>query len=346
MKKTKNTIHLSGINILLQLLMYDEYYKYKFKYYLITNKYEEKKNKIKYFKKLEYQKKIISILKKKFNLNIIILEDCIETNIFLKDQNKKVQFLTNEEIVVDNNDLVSNNLFNYLKKKMKGKNISFISEGFGIFNLGKKKSLISMLKIKLIIFLKFCLSKFSLSYFPKEIIIFSDRNEWFTKYFNSFYLPYNKIVLKKNKINEKFINKYFEIFSNLSDDFLNFYNKEYKIFHPVLKRLTANETSKLLIKILSITDGKILVKQHPSDYRDFSFLKYISKRIIILSDELKLFPGELFLKKETIYYGELSSLVLSIEENKLYHIAPQNIKYKNWAESTLYNFKELINKNL
>ena len=40
MKKTKNTIHLSGINILLQLLMYDEYYKYKFKYYLITNKYK------------------------------------------------------------------------------------------------------------------------------------------------------------------------------------------------------------------------------------------------------------------------------------------------------------------
>ena len=59
MKKNKPTIHLSGINILLKLLMYKDFHHYNFKYYIVTNKYEEKNNYFNYSKKIEYQKKII-----------------------------------------------------------------------------------------------------------------------------------------------------------------------------------------------------------------------------------------------------------------------------------------------
>ena len=344
MKKIKPTIHLSGINILLKLLMYEEFSQFRFKYYIIKNKYEERNNKNKYLKKLDYQKKAISALKKKFNINICVLEDLIETNIFLDNQKKKINYSTNSNIFGNNNDFVTNNLFNYLLKFMKGKKISFITEGFGIFPIGIKKNLFNMIKSKFILTTKFLLSKISLSYYPYKIIIFSDPNKWFEKFFDTFFLPYEKTGLMASEPNENYIKKYFEVFSNLSDEFPVYLKKDYDIFHPILKRLSLEESAKLLIDILSVTKGNILVKQHPSDYRDFSKLKNISNRIILLSDELRLFPGEMFIKKNTMYYGEYSSLILIIDKNQINHFAPKSLEYRKWVKNTFYNFKTLINK--
>ena len=140
--KKKISIHLNGIGILLKLLIYSNFHNYKFKYYLIENKYEKKKYKHKYLKKLEFEKKIIVTLKKKFNIDLDILEKVIETNIFLNNQKKKVNYSVTSKIVIENNDFVSNNLFNYLREYMQGKKISFITDGIGTLQIGKKNSFI------------------------------------------------------------------------------------------------------------------------------------------------------------------------------------------------------------
>ena len=65
MKKNKNAIHLAGVGNLLKLLMYDDYRNFKFKYYIIKNKYEEKNNNFRYLKNLKFQKRLVSAVKKK-----------------------------------------------------------------------------------------------------------------------------------------------------------------------------------------------------------------------------------------------------------------------------------------
>ena len=116
MKKNKNAIHLAGVGNLLKLLMYDDYRNFKFKYYIIKNKYEEKNNNFRYLKNLKFQKRLVSAVKKKMNVDIEILENAIETNIFLSKQKKVVNYSTKSSIFVDNDDLIVNHLFNYLKK--------------------------------------------------------------------------------------------------------------------------------------------------------------------------------------------------------------------------------------
>ena len=50
--------------MLLNLIMYEDFSSYKFKYYIIKNKYEEKNN-LRYHKILEYQKRVVSAVRKK-----------------------------------------------------------------------------------------------------------------------------------------------------------------------------------------------------------------------------------------------------------------------------------------
>ena len=141
MKKKKPSIHLAGTGMLLNLIRYKDFSAYKFKYYIIKNKSAEKNNKSIYQKNLNYQKQLVSAVQKKMNIDIDILENVIETNIFLNKQKKVVNYSSKSSIFIDNNDLVANHLFNYLKKHTKGKKISFISEGIGLFGIGKKKNI-------------------------------------------------------------------------------------------------------------------------------------------------------------------------------------------------------------
>ena len=346
MKKNKPTIHLSGINILLKLLMYKDFHHYNFKYYIVTNKYEEKNNYYNYSKKIEYQKKIISALKKKFNINIDILENLIEANVYLVNQEKKNDYLINSEVLIEDNDIISNNLNIYLARYIKGKKISFYSEGFGIFKIGSQKNFINISKKNLILMIKFFLSKLSFMCYPEEIIIIPDPNNWFHKYLKYYSLPYAKTTLMKNISNENFIENYFDIFESLSDKFSVYYHSDYEIIYPLLKRLNLEENSKVLNDILNITKGNILVKQHPSDYRDFSILLKISKRIILLNDELNLFPGELFIKNKTKYYGEFSTLALSVHEDIIKYMSSKSLEYREWAKNYFKNFNNIITKNL
>ena len=346
MKKKKPSIHLAGIGMLLNLIMYEDFSSYKFKYYIIKNKYEEKKNNLRYHKILEYQKRVVSAVRKKMNIDIDILENVIETNIFLNKQKKVVNYSSKSSIFIDNKDLVANHLFNYLKKNTKGKKVSFITEGIGLFGIGKKKTFINKFKKHLVLAIKFLLSKLFLIYYPGAIIIFSDPNKWTEKLLENYLLPYEKVILLDNKFKENFTEKYFDIFSDLSKEFFHYYNLDYKVFHPLLKRGTIHEATEVLKKILISTSGNILVKKHPSDYRDFSSLKKISKRIILLSDDLSPFPGELFLKKDTLYYGDFSSLMLSADYANIKYITIENPEYQKWKKIYFNNFNKIFNDEL
>lgn len=343
MKKEKSSIHLAGIGMLLNLVMYEDFSNYKFKYYIIKNKYEEKKNNRRYNKKLEHEKRAVYAVRKKMNIDIDIFENVIETNIFLNKQKKVVDYSSKSSIFIDDNDLVANHLFNYLKKHIKGKKITFITEGIGLFGIGKKKTFINIIKKYLVLVIKFFLCKLSLIYYPKEIIIFSDPNKWIEKFLKSYLLPYGKIRLLSNISNESFAEKYVDIFSNLSNEFLYYFKLDYKVFHPLLKRSTKDEATDVLKKILINTSGDILVKKHPSDYRDFSSLKKISKRIILLSDDLSPFLGELFLKKDTKYFGDFSSLMLSIDCKNINYITIENPEYHKWKKLYFNNFNKIFN---
>jgi hypothetical protein len=346
MKKNKNAIHLAGVGNLLKLLMYDDYRNFKFKYYIIKNKYEEKNNNFRYLKNLKFQKQIVSAIKKKMKVDIEILENAIETNIFLSKQKKIINYSTKSSIFVDDDDLIVNHLFNYLKKHIKGKKISFITEGIGLFQIGKKKTFINIFKKYLVLAIKFFLSKLSLFYYPKAIIVFSDPNQWIEKFLKSYLLPYDKVIVLNNKSTESFTEKYFDIFSDLSKDFLYFFKLDYQVFHPLLKRSSLEEATEVLKKILNETSGNILVKKHPSDYRDFSSLKKISKRIILLSDDLSPFLGEIFIKNKTKYYGDYSSIMLSVNDNNINHITIKNSEYNQWKKIHFKNFNKIFNKEL
>lgn len=343
MKKKKPSIHLAGTGMLLNLIRYKDFSAYKFKYYIIKNKFEEKNNKSIYQKKLNHQKQLVSAVQKKMNIDIDILENVIETNIFLNKQKKVVDYSSKSSIFIDDNDLVANHLFNYLKKHIKGKKIVFITEGIGLFGIGKKKTFINIIKKYLVLVIKFFLCKLSLIYYPKEIIIFVDPNRWTEKFLKNYLLPYDKVILLNNKFKENFTEKYFDIFSNLSNEFSHYYYLDYKVFYPLLKRSTIDEATEVLKKILINTSGNILVKKHPSDYRDFSSLKKISKRIILLSDDLSPFPGELFLKKDTKYFGDFSSLMLSVDRKNINYITIENPEYQNWKKLYFNNFNKIFN---
>lgn len=346
MKKIKNSIHLAGVGILLKLLMHDDYRNYKFKYYIIKNKHEEKDNNFRYLKNLEFQKRIVSAVKNKMNIDIEILENAIETNIFLSKQKKVVNYSTQSSIFVDNNDLIVNHLFNYLKKNIMGKKISFITEGIGLFKIGKKKTYFNILKKYFFLAIKLFLTKLSLFYYPKAIIVFSDPNQWFEKFLKSYLLPYDNVIVLNNISNESFTRKYLDIFSDISKEFLYFFKLDYEVFHPLLKRSSLDEATEVLKKILSETSGNILVKKHPSDYRDFSGLKKISKRVILLSDDLSPFLGEIFIKNETKYYGEFSSMMLSVNDSNINHITIKNPEYDQWKKINFKNFNQIFNKEL
>lgn len=346
MKKNKNSIHLAGTGTLLKLLLYDEFRNYKFKYYIIKNKYEENNNNFKYFKQLESQKQIVSAVKKKMNIDVDILENVIETNIFLNKQKKEVEYSTKSSIFIENNDLVVNHLFNYLKKHIKGKKISFITEGIGLFKIGKKKTFINIFKKYLVLAIKLFLSKFSLIYYPKAIVIFSDPNKWTEKFLKSYLLPYNRVILLNNKSNESFTEKYFDILSDFSKEFSYYFELDYEAFHPLLKRSSLDEATEVLKKILINTSGNILVKQHPSDYRDYSSLKKISKRIILLSDDLSPFIGEIFIKNKTKYYGDFSSIMLSVKNANINYITITNPEYDQWKKIHFNNFNKIFKNEL
>ena len=146
MKKKKPSIHLAGIGMLLNLIMYEDFSSYKFKYYIIKNKYEEKKNNLRYHKILEYQKRVVSAVRKKMNIDIDILENVIETNIFLNKQKKVVNYSSKSSIFIDNKDLVANHLFNYLKKILKEKKFHLLQKVLDYLELVKKKHLLTNLK--------------------------------------------------------------------------------------------------------------------------------------------------------------------------------------------------------
>ena len=289
---------------------------------------------------------MLSLIKKKFNIDVDILENAIETNIYLNKQKKVVDYSTKSSIVINNDDFVVNNLFNYLKKHTKGKKISFITEGIGLFNIGKKKTFINVLKKYLVLATKLFLSKFSLIYYPKEIIIFSDSNKWTEKFLKSYILPYNKEILLSYKSNESFIEKYFDIFLNFSNEFLHYFELDYEVFHPVIKRGSLDEATEVLKKILINTSGNILVKQHPSDFRDLSSLKKISKRIILLSDDLRPVNGEIFIKNNTKYYGDFSTMMLSVNDANINYITIKNREYNQWKKIYFKNFNKIFNDEL
>ena len=67
---------------------------------------------------------------------------------------------------------------------------------------------------------------------------FSDPNKWTEKLLENYLLPYEKVILLDNKFKENFTEKYFDIFSDLSKEFFHYYNLDYKVFHPLLKRGT------------------------------------------------------------------------------------------------------------
>ena len=346
MKKIKNSIHIAGTGTLLKLLMYDDFRNYKFKYYVIRNKYEEKHNNFRYLKNLESQRQIVSAIKIKMNIDIDLFENVIETDIFLDKQKKIVNYSIKSPILIDNNDLIVNHLFNYLKKHIKGKKISFITEGIGLFQIGKRKTFVNILKKYLILTIKLFLSKLSLIYYPKAIIIFSDPNRWFEKFLKNYLLPYNKIRLLSNKSNESFAEKYLNIFSDLSSEFLYFYELDYEVFHPLLKRSSLDEATEILKEILNVTHGNILVKKHPSDYRDFSSLKKISKRIILISDDLSPVQGEIFIKNKTKYYGDFSSMMLSVDQKNINYITIKDLEYNKWKKIYFNNFNQVFNNKL
>jgi hypothetical protein len=345
--KKKITIHLNGINILLKLLVYKNFHNYKFKYYLILNKSVKKKtHKLCYLKRIEFEKKIIVGLKKKFDIDLDIVEKVIETNIVLIRQKKKSIFSLKSKIIIENNDFVSDNIYFFLKKYFKGKKISFISEGISIFQIGKNSFFINILIKYLFLLIKFFLSKFSLYHYPKEIVLFPDQNKWTEKFVKYYLLPYNKITILPYKSNYIINKKYFKFFSNLSTKFLYYLNSDYKIFYNVLKRISLEETSSILKDILRIRSGNILVKSHPSDFRDMSNLKKISKRIILIQNKLSTYPGELFIKNKTIYYGDFSTLLLSINKKNIHYLTTPNADYNEWRRINFSNFYKIFNNSL
>lgn len=339
--KKKPIIHITGINILLKLLIHKRFRNYKFRYYIIKDKKTINDNF--YIKRLKYEMNILLAVKKKFFLNMDIIENefyVIEK--FEKTKNKSVQYITNPKIQINDDDLVSNNLFNFFHRNAYGKNVTFISEGIGTYALGKKKNLINRIIKYLILKYKLYLKKLTFSYYPNKLILFQDENKWAQKYLKYFILPYDKIELLNNKPNQEFVKLYYHIFFNLSESFSYYLNKEYQCFYPIIKRLSFNANKKMIIKILNTYDGNILIKRHGSDSRDFSAIEKISKRIILLNEHLTHFPGELFLKENTVYCGYLSTMIFAIKKQNIKFLIPQNKRYNDWAKNIFKDIESII----
>jgi len=344
MKTIKPIIHITGINTLLQLLIHKRFRNYKFRYYVIKAKDKKTINDNFFIKRLKYEMNILLTVKKKFSLNMDIIENelyMIEK--FEKLKNKNLQHITNPKIQINDKDLVSNNLFNFFHRNMYGKNITFISEGIGTYALGRKKNLINRIIKYSILKYKLYLKKLEFSYYPDKLILFQDENKWAKKYLKYFILPYNKIDLLDNKPNQEFVKLYYHIFSNLSENFSYYFNKEYQCFYPIIKRLSFDDNKKMIINILNTYDGNILVKRHGSDSRDFSAIEKISKKIILLDENLTHFPGELFLKENTIYCGYLSTIIFAVKKCNIKFLIPKNKGYNNWAKNIFKNIESIIN---
>ena len=344
--KKKPTIHITGINILLQLLLHKKFHNHKIIYYVT---YFKNKKDLAYNlknKKIKFEKKILSAINKKFSLNIKIIENKLFAIEYFNKQKKMIDHRVKSKIFIENEDIVSNNLYNFFYEYMTGKRITFITEGISTYGVGKKYNLINKARKFLILKYKFYTRFLKLNFYPDRIILFQDQNKWTKKYLDNYILPYDKIDLLLNRSNEKFIQTYYDIFLKLSKKFSYYFNQNYQCFYPILKQISYEENKKAIIKILNRYKGNILIKHHGADSRDFSKIKTISKRIILIDADLRWFPGELFLKKNTLYCGYLSSLMMCMKKSNVRFLRPKNKKYLDYANKIFRNIESIISKNI
>jgi len=135
--KKKQTIHITGINILLQLLLHKKFHNHKIIYYVT---YFKNKKDLAYNlknKKIKFEKKILSAINKKFSLNIKIIENKLFAIEYFNKQKKMIDHRIKSKIFIENEDIVSNNLYNFFYEYMTGKRITFITEGISTYGVGK-----------------------------------------------------------------------------------------------------------------------------------------------------------------------------------------------------------------
>ena len=314
MKKKIPTIHITGLNILMQLLMHKKFHKHKFIYYETYFNNNEDLNYNLSKRKLRYEKKVLLAIKTKFSLNLVIIENKLFATFFYNGLKTITDHKVYSKIFIKDGDIISNNLYNFFYRYMIGKNIIFLSEGIGIYGLGKKKNFINKIIKFLKLKFKFYKRNCKLSFYPEKIILFKDENKWTKEYLNNYILPYDKIDLLSNKSNQKYIRTYSNIFLKLSKKFSYYFNQNYQCFYPIIGKLSYEENKKRIMKILKKYNGNVLVKCHGADTRDFSKIKKISKRIILMEGDSRWFPGELFLKKKTLFFCYLTILIFFMKK--------------------------------
>lgn len=342
MKKKKPTIHITDLKILMQLMMYKKFRNYKIIYYFTYYKKKKELNYILKSEKLNYENKLLLALKKKYSLNLIIFKDKLFASENFNNYKKKIDFIVKSKICINDEDIVSNNLYFFFKKYMLGKKITFITEGIGIFEFGKKKNffnkIINFLKLQIKYYTKFI----KLYIYPEKIILFQDQNDWTKKYLDNYLLPYEKINLLPKRSNQIFVKAYRNIFMNLLKNLGYFLNKRYQCIYPFLIGLSYEENKVRIIKILNKYKGNILIKAHPADNRNLSKIKLTSKRIILLDNDLRFVPGELFLKKDTLYCGYLSTMIFSVKKKNIKLLKVKNKNYLNYSKRVFEKIESMI----
>ena len=343
MKKKKPTIHITDIKILMQLMMYKKFRNYKIIYYFTYYKKKTELNYILKSEKLHYENELLLALKKKYSLNLIIFKDKLfASENFNNYKKKKIDYIVKSKIFINDEDIVSNNLYFFFKKYMLGKRIIFITEGIGLYELGKKNNffnkVIHFLKLEIKSYTKFI----KLNLYPEQIILFQDQNNWTKKYLDYYLLPFEKINLLPKRSNQMFVKAYRNIYLTIFKNLGYFFNKRYKCIYPFLIRLSYGENKTRIINLLNEHKGNILIKAHPADNRNLSKIKSISKRIILLDNDLRFVPGELFVKKNTLYCGYLSTMALSVIKKNIRFLKIKNKNYLNYAKHAFEKIESII----
>ena len=65
-----------------------------------------------------------------------------------------------------------------------------------------------------------------------------------------------------------------------------------------------------------------------------------------MNNELCIYPGELFIKNKTKYYGDFSTIIFSIKKKNINYLTIQNARYNQWARVNFSNFFKIFSNIL